>query len=59
MHSKAWAIEEDITSGHFDATLEKYRQKSHLATVKAVEDTPKAITLTELWDKYCESRKRG
>ncbi|GET42482.1 tyrosine-type recombinase/integrase [Microseira wollei] len=55
--TKAWQIEQDIITGNFDWTLEKYRPQSHLSLVKSVNEPQKALTLAELWDGYCEYRK--
>lgn len=54
---KARQIELDIQSGNFDPTLEKYKPQLHLRLVKPTDAPFKALTLTELWDKYTEYRK--
>lgn len=56
-NTKAWAIEEDIITGNFDPTLEKYRPKTHLSLIKSIDDLEKASTLPELWNGYCDFRK--
>ncbi len=51
--SKAWQIEEDITTGNFDSSLEKYRPASHLTLLPLSEEVSvTSIALNDLWDKY-------
>lgn len=53
--SKAWQIEEDIATGNFDSTLEKYRPGSHLTLLPLSEQVAApSIMLNDLWDKYTE-----
>jgi hypothetical protein len=35
--SKAWEIEQDISTGNFDPTLAKYKPRTHLTLVKPVD----------------------
>lgn len=58
LESKCYNIHLDIQSSNFDPTLAKYglgdlTNESGLVVIP----TPKALTLVELWDKYCEVRK--
>lgn len=51
----AWQIEEDLTTGNFDANLDRYSSafKPQLTVIKPAKE-PDLITL---WDVYCEHRK--
>ncbi len=53
----AWEIEEDIATGNFDVTLQRYqdRFKSKVTVLKVVPI--KSLELGQLWAKYCEYRK--
>lgn len=55
VEGKAIKIHLDILAGNFDTTLEKYNlAKPHLEVVTPIK---KPISLLELYDLYCESRK--
>lgn len=63
----AWQIEEDISTGNLDKTLERYQAlfKPKLTVVKvspvnsstACADATESLDLKELWSKYCEYKK--
>lgn len=55
--AKAKELEADIVYERFDPTLAKYRPQTHIKLVNLVEDTQKALTLMELWERYAEYRK--
>lgn len=52
--TQAWQIEEDISTGYFDPTLEKYRPQTHLTLVTPLETPLAPLSLGELWEKYTE-----
>ena len=54
--SKAWQIEEDIATGSFDSTLEKYSPTAHLTLVSPLNKvvSPETMQLNDLWDKYTQ-----
>lgn len=55
VEGKAIKIHLDILAGNFDPTLEKYNlAKPHLEVVTPIK---KPISLLEIYDLYCESRK--
>lgn len=55
IQSKAWQIEEDIATGGFDPSLEKYRPAAYLTLLPLLEKVAVAsIALNDLWDKYTE-----
>lgn len=53
---KAQAIELDILSGNFDASLDKYKPASFIFTQKTAKQSE--ITLEELFDQYVEFKKK-
>jgi integrase len=55
--TKVKQIEADIADDLFDPTLVKYRSQTHIRLVQPEEETQKALTLLELWDKYTQYRK--
>lgn len=50
--SKAWQIEEDIATGHFDPSLERYRIASYLSLSPLADKVAAPVALDDLWDKY-------
>lgn len=55
--TRAREIEEDIKTGKFDSTVEKYKPKPLLTLVKPLEEPTKALELQALWERYCEYRE--
>jgi integrase len=55
---KAWEIEQDISNGHFDSTLAKYKLKSHLTLIKSVDKPQDILTLYELWECYTDYKSK-
>jgi hypothetical protein len=54
----AWTIEEELRTGQFDPTLEKYKPKPVLTLVHPLgKPAKKSLDLGELWDRYCEFMK--
>jgi integrase len=56
--SKAWQIEEDIATGNFDSTLDRYRPQSHLAIVKTIVKPVETPKLTDLWEQYTDHKSK-
>lgn len=48
----AWQIEDDIATGIFDSTLNKYKPTSQFTPLVAEQ-----YSLLDIWGKYCEYRK--
>lgn len=51
----AWQIEEDLRTGHFDSTLEKYTSvfRPKLTVIKPAKEPE----IGHLWEMYCQHRK--
>lgn len=56
--SKAKQIELDILAGYFDATLEKYKPQTNLASVESSKSNQAELPINVLWDRYAAYKSK-